>query len=283
MVYVGNDPAALTAFERWLGRETDGVQIHTGSQDWEDWVGSIGWAADRWALVDRPIHWSIPMMAQGSDLGAVATDGTEGRYLKAAERLALTSPGPIPVRTGWEFNGDWMHWSAVGRAEDYVAAYRRFVDAFRSVSTRFTFEWCCNIGDHGMNPELAYPGDRFVDIIGMDFYYDMRWTSADPIAAWEAMVNRRFGLRWHQDFARSRGKPTAYSEWGVETASAAPYVQAAAEWFREHPVVYHCYWNSNAAFPGKLSDGQYPGVGAAFRELFGRDWAGRQHPFPDRG
>ena len=203
-------------------------------------------------------------------------------YMDAAVRLAETYSGTIPVRTGWEFNGDWMHWSAVGRAGDYAAAYRRFVDTFRSVSHRFAFEWCCNVGDYGMNPERAYPGDTFVDIIGMDFYYDMRWSSADPIEAWHAMVNRPFGLRWHQDFARSRGKPTAYSEWGIESASAAPYVRAAADWFREHSILYHCYWNSNAAFPGKLSEGQYSAVGEAFREAFGADGAGPEQPLINR-
>ena len=32
----------------------------------------------------------------------------------------------------------------------------------------------------------------------------------------------------------------------------------AKAWFDSHNVVYQTYWNSNASFPGKLSDGKFP-------------------------
>jgi hypothetical protein len=269
VVYVGNDVERLHEFEAWLGHAVDGVQLHSGSADWEDWSGSIGWLARRWLPADRPAYWSIPLMAQGATLEEVAEGRFEERHRAAARTLAEGVAGPIHVRTAWEFNGDWMHWSAIGRPEAFVAAFRRFVGAFRAVSDRFLFEWCPNVGHYGLDSEDAYPGDDVVDVIGMDFYYDRRWMSADPEAAWQEMVERRTGLRWHQDFAASRGKPTAYSEWGVELETSAPYLRAAAAWFEAHPVLYQSYWNSDAAFRGKLSEGRLPEVGAAYREAFG--------------
>jgi hypothetical protein len=86
--------------------------------------------------------------------------------------------------------------------------------------------------------------------------------------AWKWMVTQQYGLQWHQDFARRHGKPTAYAEWGVMSDQSSDYVRLAAEWFRQHEVVYHNYWNSDAAFLGKLSSGQYPATGSQFREVF---------------
>src|SRR5690606_10095690 len=127
----------------------------------------------------------------------------------------------------------------------------------RKVSDRFLFEWTPNLGHQGMNPERAYPGNDYVDVIGMDFYYDLKWNPSDAREAWKHIVEQPYGLRWHQAYAARQGKPTAYSEWGVMSGDAEAFVELAAAWFRKHRVVYHSYWDSNAAFRGKLSDGQH--------------------------
>jgi hypothetical protein len=172
-------------------------------------------------------------------------------------------------RESWELNGDWFPWSAHGRADEFVGAFRRFVTVFRAESDRFVFEWNVNIGDVGMNPEDAYPGDDYVDIIGLDFYWFTMWNPTDPVDAWRFMVERPWGLQWHQDFAARHGKRTSYSEWGMMADDAGPYVRSARRWFEEHDVVFHSYWDSNSAYPGKLSEAQYPATGAAYREEFG--------------
>ena len=121
-----------------------------------------------------------------------------------------------------------------------------------------------------MNPADAYPGDAYVDFIGMDFYWNTQWDPADPTQAWNQKVSTQYGLQWHQDFARTHGKRTTYSEWGIMSNNGAVYVQKAQAWFQSHDVVFHTYWNSNAAFSGKLSDGQYPTSAAAYKAAFGR-------------
>ncbi|MBY9064253.1 hypothetical protein K7957_15030 [Sphingomonas yunnanensis] len=269
VVYVGNDVPDLAAYESWLGRPTDGVQLFSGRNGWADWSDSIGWLADRWKGVARTHYWSIPLFAEGGTLAAAAAGDYDSRWRGAAAALLANSPGDstIAVRTGWEFNGDWQPWAAKGKEAEYRAAYRRFVASFRAVSDRFRFEWTPNVGDFGTNPEDSYPGDEFVDLIGMDFYYNHEWDPADPVAAFNYKVSERYGLAWHQDFAARHGKPTAYAEWGVSRDSDAPYVTLALAWFAAHQVVYASYWNSNAAYSGKLSDGQYPAVASAYRVL----------------
>ena len=272
-VYVGNDAAAVAAAERWLGRDLDAFQVFIGAASWADWMGSMPWLANLFRDVDAQPLWSLPLIPRGATLEAAAAGEYDDKYLQMAQQLLAASgdDAQIYVRLGWEFNlRDGFPWAAHNKEDAYVAAFRNVVDAFRSVSNRFVFEWTPNIGDMGMNPETAYPGDSYVDVIGIDFYYNNAWDSKDPKVAWNYFVTEKYGLQWQQDFAAARGKPTAIGEWGLNYDSAE-FVTLAEKWFEDHKLLYQNYWNSNAAFNGKLSDGQYPRAAAAFEQAFGAD------------
>jgi beta-mannanase len=273
-VYCGNDPDAVLQFEAWLGRNVDAILGYTGAASWADYDGSVGWAVGLWSQIDRPVYWSVPLIPEGATLEEAAQGSYNHHYLAAAQTLAAFRPQDekLQIRTAWELNGDWFPWAAQDDAASFVGAFREFVTTFRSASERFVFEWNANVGRNlsgEMDPADAYPGDGYVDIIGMDFYWNTQWDPTDPQEAWSSMRDRTYGLTWHQDFAASHGKPTSYSEWGIMTDAAGPYIEHAASWFESHPVVFHTYWNSNSAFAGMLSDGQYPAAGAAYRAAFG--------------
>jgi Ca2+-binding RTX toxin-like protein len=270
--FVGNDAAGVRAFEDWLGRELDFVRAHGGRESWADFNGSLGWLASQFESVDAPIYWSVPMIVKGATLAQAATGAYNAQYAQAARTLlaAGADQDKIHVRIGEEFNGDWMPWAAKGKEADFIATFRQIVQTFRGVSDKFVFEWNVNIGDMGMDPAKAYPGDDVVDFIGMDFYWNTLWDPKDPAAAWDYMVTRKYGLQWLEDFADARGKPTAYSEWGVSADNAGVYIAKAAAWFAAHDVAYQSYWDSNADFPGMLSSGQYPTTGQAFIDFFSK-------------
>jgi hypothetical protein len=270
-VYSGNDVAAIQQFESWFGRRVDGILGYTGNASWQDYDGSVGWAIGLWGAIDRPVLWSIPLIPNGATLAEAATGAYNDHYRRAAQQLAASRPqdAVIYIRTGWEFNGDWFPWTTHGgRSQAFIGAFRQFVTTFRSVSNRFVFEWNVNVGDVGANPEEAYPGDAYVDLIGMDFYWNTDWDPTDPVQAWDSMVNRKWGLAWHQQFAAAHGKRTTYSEWGIRSSGGAPYITRAKTWFTTHDVVYQTYWNSNNAFPGQLSNGQYGAAGEQYRSSF---------------
>ena len=276
-VFIGNQPDAVINFETWLGRQVEAILSFTGAAGWKDYEGSVGWAARSvWGQIDRPVYWSIPLIPNGANLAAAATGAYNEHYRTVAEvlvRTRLTEPY-MHIRTGWEFNGNWMPWSAIGKEKEFIGAFQQFVTTFREVARengmpdKFVFEWNVACGNYGMNPEDAYPGDNYVDIIGMDFYWNPKYDPDDPIPAWNWKVTRQYGLKWHQTFAAAHAKRTAYPEWGVQGDNAGPYIELAREWFRKHAPIYQAYWDSNSAYPGKLSSEQYPNSAAAYYKAF---------------
>lgn len=272
VIYVGNDlgaPTELHRFEAWLGCPVKGVSVHSGQANWADWQGSIGYALSLWNGSGRQLYWSVPLIPEGAILAEAARGAYDARYVAAAKViLAGTFGGDvIPVRTGWEFNQDYMPWSARGQERDFADGYRHFVRAFRTVSNRFRFEWAPAIGGNS-DPARAYPGDNYVDVVGIDAYYNIRWDSSDAGDAWRTNVIRPYGFGWLEAFAATHGKPTAYGEWGVMSPGSGPYVQQAALWYAGHRVAYQSYWNSDSSFPGKLNTGRLPEPGMVYRKAF---------------
>ncbi|MCC6828157.1 MAG: hypothetical protein IT550_08010 [Novosphingobium sp.] len=272
-VYIANNAGDVLAAEDWLGGNLDAIQLVGGFANWWDWSNSPSWIASQVQGTSPDVLWSIGLIPWGASLAEAAKGSYNDKYLALAQNLAsiYQSDDQIHIRLGWEFNGKgWFPWSAQGKEADYVGAFRQFVDAFRSVSDKFVFEWTPNAGSMGMDVAAAYPGDDYVDVIGMDFYYNIAWDPADPLAAWNWYVKQPYGLQWQQDFATAHGKQTAIGEWGVNSDTAGPFIALAAKWFEDHGMLYQNYWNSNADFAGTLSSGQYPTAAAAFLAAFGQ-------------
>jgi len=267
--YSANDPKLIQQFEKWLGCPVPHLMVFTDQASWEG-IGWPQWFIDQFRALDRPVLWSVAMIPKHASLKDSATGAYNRYYVSAAQALAKTKPWPdgtIRVRLGWELNGNWFPWAARGKEKEFVATFRHIVNSFRSVSDKFRFEWNINYGE-SMDPLKAYPGDDYVDIIGMDFYWKHEYLPSDPVKAFEAIRDNRYGLRFIEDFAAKRGKPTAYSEWGIQGDNAAPFLRMLRDWISQHNVLYTNYWNHDADYAGLLSSSRWPASEAAFREAF---------------
>ncbi|MFC3124609.1 glycoside hydrolase family 26 protein [Pseudoroseomonas globiformis] len=268
--YAANDPALVGKFENWLGCRVDFLMVFTDQASWEG-IGWPSWFINQFKALNKPTLWSVAMIPRGSSLKEAATGKYNRYYVSAAKLLAQTKPfpdGTIPIRIGWEMNGDWFPWAAQGKEADFVATFRHIVDSYRSVSDKFRFEWNVNYGQR-MDVMKAYPGDNYVDILGMDFYWKPQYEGNDPVSAFEKMRDHRVGLRWLEEMAKQKGKPTAYSEWGVQGNNAAPFIKLVRDWIAQHPnVLYTNYWNHDADYAGTLSSGRWPASEAAFKQAF---------------
>ena len=267
-IHSSNNPIEIGGFEKWLGRPVDLISQHTGESSLQDFTNSPGYFAR--AVVDasqRPAIWSVPLVWAGTTLSQVASGVGDDAFRAVAKVIATNRPKDriIYLRTGWEFNGNWMKWASRGQEKQFVIAFQRFATVFRRSSHRFRVIWCPNIGQQ--DPELSYPGNDFVDVIGMDFYHQP-WDPQSPLTAWQFMRSRSYGLDWLTEFAARQQKPLCIPEWGVRSDGLMLYVSAVAHWCNENKVLFHSYWDSDAAYPGRLSEDRNPGTGAAFRAAF---------------
>ncbi|MBU4459912.1 MAG: glycoside hydrolase family 26 protein, partial [Verrucomicrobia bacterium] len=185
--------------------------------------------------------------------------------------------------------------------------WRQVVKTMRTVpgAERLAFCWNPTLGDQQFPADEAWPGDEFVDFVGVDVY-DETWHAdtypwpADADAAeiarrqkkaWdEWIMNSPRGLGFWTRFARDHRKPLAIPEWGLVHADHNhggrdnPYFIEKMHAFLHdagNRVAFHCYFDINetghchqlspgVANTGKREGTEFPRSAARFRTLFGR-------------
>ncbi|MER3452976.1 MAG: hypothetical protein C4344_04815 [Acidimicrobiia bacterium] len=276
----------VQAYESWLGRPVTHVLDYVG--------GMPEGATDPWAQIDDPSWWCnrwagtrwqlvlsvaiLPTSAQ------TLAEGAAGAYDAHWDRFGRTlvargCPGAV-LRLGWEFNGRFYHWAAGGKEAAFAAYWRRIVTVLRSIPGQaFRFDWSPLAANTNADVEAAWPGDAYVDYVGLDAY-DGAPSSllGKPEERWAWQVNTRYGLAWHAAFAKAHGKPMSFPEWGVALRYSDDlgggdnpyYVEKMLEWFGANPVAYAIYFELDAKDAAhRLMTGQFPAASARFLSLVG--------------
>ena len=208
------------------------------------------------------------------NLQATAAGRLDAEFRVAARYLKEAGYGDAIIRLGHEFDGDWAPYSARNNNDAYIAAFRHVHDVFKSESSAFRFEWTSMDARFIQYGPPAYPGNDYVDIIGLDIYWRERAAITD--AQWNNQMKNV--LIAHQAFAASKGKPVSYPEWGRSLADFSRFIDLMHGWFSSLPatgpggLLYHSYFNE----PGNV--GSYdpynldllPTVKRRYIELFGR-------------
>jgi mannan endo-1,4-beta-mannosidase len=102
--------------------------------------------------------------------------GRYDSYVRSWAQDAAAYDRRFLLRFAHEMNGDWYPWAVGapgGSPEDYVAAYRRVRGIFDDAgATRVEWVWCPNVIISGNVDTISrcYPGNEFVDIVGVDGY-----------------------------------------------------------------------------------------------------------------
>jgi Glycosyl hydrolase family 26 len=216
--------------------------------------------------------------------GAVGTlaQGAAGAYnlyyITLAQNLVAQGLSTAYLRLGWEFDGTWSAWAATTPSAEanYAAYFRQIVSAMRAVSgEQFRFEWNPDAGaftEAGYSVAAAYPGDAYVDVIGLDDY-DQSWvTPLTPANAWSQ--TQAPSLTAAQQFAQANGEPLAFPEWGVTIRSDGHglgddpnFINQLTNWMknRANDVAYETYFDANSGGVNSLlTGGSFPNSLAAF-------------------
>jgi hypothetical protein len=211
------------AFGTLSGSAPSAVLDFASSRDWAGITGP-NWLLDPRVDSHARLEYSLPMFPGGDrySLAACAAGAYDAQWQRTGRSLVEHRLADTIVRPGWEFNGSWYPWSAKGHLADYVGCFRRIVTTMRAVTGQhFAFDWNPNLGAGAFPAELAYPGDSYVDYVGVDVY-DTSWShypSAHPAqaraAAWRDDLDGDHGLAFWSRFAAAHHKPMALPEWGV--------------------------------------------------------------------
>ena len=269
-------PADPTGVQSFVTSSATGVTIVSdylpGGNGWSGMDGaggSISWLTDAWKSTGYTLSLGVPMIPtdssgqlQGS-LALGATGSYNGYFTTLATTLVSAGDANAYLRLGWEFDGNWYPWHAQTPTDEsnYAAYFRQIVTAMRAVpGAAFRFVWNPDASafvSKTYSVALAYPGDAYVDVIGLDLY-DMNYGGPEtPQQAWSN--NYLPQLSAASSFAQSHAKPLALCEWGVvSTASHGLgddplYINDMTSWMKSpgNDVLYESYFNSNT----RASDG----------------------------
>jgi hypothetical protein len=302
-VYLGSE-TVLEPWEAWFGRTVDLYSVALFHETWEDY------RVENWPLEmplerlrdGRRLVVSFEMYPDDVDMSGVAAGQYDERYRTLALDLVEAGLSDAYLRFGWEFNGRWADDGAVGRPEQYIEAWKQVVGAMRSPpGAAFEFVWAPDIWRRQLNPPRAYPGDHWVDAVGLTMYDKGDYYPFPPDCddacvrrrreeTWEDLVEGReshFGLDFWSSFARRHDKELVFPEYGVTARDGRVagggdnplFFEWFADWLsRNDDVVgWHNLWSwvrgPHYVGPADLKDESefpaHPKASAAFRRLFG--------------
>lgn len=181
--------AGVVRLEAQLGRTLD------IDQHYYAWTDRFPTGLEQWDVSGG----RIPMMSwSGTKLGDILS-GRFDAMIRERARDVRALGAPVFLRWGWEMNGNWSAHDGSHNTEDgatngprlYVAAWRHIHDLFDAEgATNAVWVWSPNAGDV---PDAAwnhwtryYPGDRYVDWVGIDGYNwgtSQSWSSWTPLAS----------------------------------------------------------------------------------------------------
>jgi hypothetical protein len=257
------------------------------------------------------LTWQLFNLDTGYDPNAVAgTTGRIARgeidaYILARAAEARAFARPLLLRINHEMNGNWFPWSIRGRDNvvrpdngyaEYIGTWRRAVILFRGgtraqidarlraadlpeltapgesfpAADNVAFVW--NASDGGSDdPHLYYPGDAYVDWVGVDIYDKAKDPDGTgPLTAFGAQIRRKAQSIYDRySGPESTGhKPFAIPEWGLWGEDDPGWVSELFDWVESHPKVKAIhYFNRNP--DGDHSLERFPGSAAVYAQRIG--------------
>lgn len=295
--------AALPAWQAFAGTKATYALDFAAADNWDNIAGP-DWALSPWWGSGRKLIYSVPLFphtatqtaaASGAKLAACAAGDYDQHWAQLGKNLMSHRLASTVVRPGWEFDAGWYVWAAKGRVDDYVGCYRHLVTAMRAVpGQHFTFLWNPAEGVHEFPAEQAYPGDEYVDYVGVDIY-DTSWvkgtypltgteTAAEreqiQATVWNELLTGDHGLKFWQSFAQTHGKRMAIPEWGLSDridghggGDNVTFVQGMLAFIGDphNDVAFAMYFDNDTAAGDrhKIStvDTKFPAAAAAYQRI----------------
>ncbi|HOQ04770.1 MAG TPA: glycosyl hydrolase [Anaerohalosphaeraceae bacterium] len=155
-------------------------------------------------------------------------------------------PIPIVLRLFHEHNGDWFWWGRkTCTPEEFIRLWRFTVDYFRNEKQmhQFLYAYSPDICKSPQDYLERYPGDKYVDILGMDNYYHFRNGEVLEQAVRDLQLLARI--------AAEKNKPAALTETGVNKMPDPNWftqvlLQAMTADESTRRIVWVCLWRNES-------------------------------------
>ncbi|WP_241834963.1 glycoside hydrolase family 26 protein [Pseudofrankia asymbiotica] len=281
-VHPANELQPYLDFGTWRGRQVDLAHVFTVREQGWDPIVEPNWPVNDFASFPGKLVISQPLYPEGVGNNAeCATGAYNDQWKRFGAFLVSKNRADTIVRIGWEFNGWFMYWHVDPDPTNWVKCFQNVASAIRSTDPDVKIDWTFNahgspVPDGG-TPWPAYPGDEYVDYIGID-PYDMFPPSPDE-ATFDRQCNDPNGLCYAAGFAREHGKKLSVGEWGVTSCSGDPggdnplYIKKMWEAFVANKDVmgYESYYDDpmpNNVCSTILNGGVNPNSSAEYKKLW---------------
>lgn len=216
--HAGNELADYIELGQWRGRPLDIAQVFTDrTGGWND-ILEPTWPVAMFETFAGKLVISQPLYPEGEGNNqACAAGDYDDDWARFGTFLSAQGRGDSIIRLGWGFNDTTHEWRADADLTDWITCFQRVAQAIRSAAPDVQFDW--SFDAHGASyvtlgdPFAAYPGDDYVDYIGIEAFD--RFPSAYDDATWDAKCESETGLCRVMDFARAHDKRVGIAEWGV--------------------------------------------------------------------
>jgi hypothetical protein len=282
-LHAGSDTSTsqYTSFGSWIGQSVLSRNVFADNSSWsgiaspymlsttKTWLG-------QGAAYQEVITVGLCPTPSSVNLGGAAPSVTAGSYdsyfTTLGQKLAGLGTNPatgqpyqnqIVVRLGHELNGNWYRWGTPTQtAANYKAAFAHVVGVIRAAgATGVKFEWNLALTGSSISGGLsaAYPGNSYVDIISVDVYDDYNTGWLNIVNGGSSVMSG--GLNGFRAFAKSQGKPEAYTEWGCDITNPNGnqdnefFIASMYQFMLAGDVDHHNYWNTHSGGPNGAIQG----------------------------
>ena len=294
-------PGQISDFSEWINKSAYLAEDFLLNQNWSQLEGADRlsyWQGTPWQ--NKMVWAAYPFPNGQGNLKDAAAGSYNSHYYQLGVNLVNAGMDNAIIRFGHEFNGNWYDYSvfkdpdgvSAGEAR-FAESFRQFVTTMRSVPNQhFKFVWNPTVNIWGVDLANAYPGNNYVDEIGIDTY-DQSWdantypypdgaTAAERLTrqqnAWTGnLYNNNWGLNMIADFADANNKPIVIPEWGIAErddghggGDNAYYVEQMYNWMSSRNVIWNIYFNVPAGDGNHdLYDTvKFPEASAKFQQLW---------------
>ncbi|MGV3639094.1 MAG: glycoside hydrolase family 26 protein [Adhaeribacter sp.] len=214
------------------------------------WVDSLSLPAVRYIIPGGQAHGQYKQILQGIATWAHSLQGKDGKL------------APVIFRPFHEFDGGWFWWGKPHASrEEFISLWQFTVSYLRDSLQVHNFLYAFS-PDNKFNTEAEflerYPGDAWVDMVGMDNYGDMGRGGKYDL---EAAARK---LKIVSDYGRKAGKLAAFTETGLESIPEPDWWTGRLLQVMKKPdlqLAYVLVWRNDirspthyyAPFPGQAS------------------------------